>query len=606
MENWQKNYNMSKLEWKEPYFIKLIGGIRVSKKEKELSLARIQYAIKNNNKKIKTLLNKEIILKAYPESLDLLGEYYQSLNNAFQGERNFDEDKQTMLLIYIPYLSQLSLEQIHTYMEKLDIDFKNINQMMVLYKKVLAKSEKLKKDLTKDTKNDLSLLKQMMNELISTDINVAGIMKKYGITNYTFKTYLDKIKENDIELYNKIQQSILQQTNIDWKNDYSMKKGEWKKEYFQNLVGGIKVSKEEKEVYLNNIKDAIEENKKGHVTELNKEIILKAYPESINLLNDYYESLIYAHKIESNSEYKMFDQYKISHNKKWRDVLIQDRNTMLHIYVPYLSKLPQEELEKYAKMFDLNLKYISDMLPKDKQFDTTQEQAKKSKSNDKKYDLVTIKQLVNDISLNNEPVNILEKKYKIGASTLSTYMNQLKELDEVSYHQVEEKLNQNNEKYFMKIKWLIAILHEYITNGIQDKETILPFTMLDYYCISKVNVQDIIDYLKTNPTFLETKQYRNNILSFLNKSKNVGPFISDKALAQKEISISYKEKVVKLDLEFSTKIINYLKENNIPINYNIVYTAARRQVRGETILPLLHRIPEKQIIDNHEAIRKRV
>ena len=132
---------------------------------------------------------------------------------------------------------------------------------------------------------------------------------------------MKKIKENDFPLYNKVQEALSTSKKTRWNHKYNMSRFEWDKKYFQELIGGIKTSNEEKNICLKKIKQTILENKKGKVVELDKEIILKSYPESIDLLKDYYDSLIHAHKVESNSEYKDFNQYDLMQNRKWERAL---------------------------------------------------------------------------------------------------------------------------------------------------------------------------------------------------------------------------------------------------------------------------------------------
>ena len=589
MEEWKTNYFMNKSEWKKPYFHKLIGGIKSTTEEKETCINQIKEAIKNNNRGRNTLLSKDILLKAYPESLELFPEYYQSLNNAYQGKRVFSEDKYTMTLIYAPILAFLSLDELYTYMEKLQMSFRDMNKMLVLYKRVISQNERLKKDITKDGRYDLSLIKQMMKEYINSDLNAADMTKKYRITSGTFSTYVKEIKENDPELYEEVKASLAHPVNNKWKYKYDMKKYEWNSEYFKNLVGGISTTTEEKQACIEAIKNAISKNKNGEVTELSKEIFLKSYPESINLLQEYYDSLIDSHKKSSHSQYQQFNQYFLANNKTWEEVLTHDRDTMLFIYSPYLASISPETLSNYAKKFGLNLKVLTDMIDKYKQ---TVEKEPNQSSEDKSYDLKIVRQIANEILINNVTKLELIKKYNLSTYAIDKYIEKIKEIDKDAYQKVKEILKHNREKHIYQMNLLLPALFNLIAQGMQVGENKVPFTMLDFYSISGKNVQEVTDYIKSNQNKPEVQPYKNRILRFFNNERNVGPLVSAESMAKNGIAITYHDERHEFDEAFCEKIINYLKENNIPTNYSIVYTAARRFIRGEEVLPLLNSIPD--------------
>ena len=63
---------------------------------------------------------------------------------------------------------------------------------------------------------------------------------------------------------------------------------------FQSLIGGVAVTEEEKEKNLNVIKEAIIKNNQGEEpTKISNEIFAKSYPESLELVKEYYDSLYY-------------------------------------------------------------------------------------------------------------------------------------------------------------------------------------------------------------------------------------------------------------------------------------------------------------------------
>ena len=59
---------------------------------------------------------------------------------------------------------------------------------------------------------------------------------------------------------------------------------------------------------------------------------------------------------------------------------------------------------------------------------------------------------------------------------------------------------------------------------------------------------------------------RSKKVSFFQVNKNVGPFVSAETFSDKKVVIIFNDNKVEFDLEQSSKIIDYLKENGIPTN----------------------------------------
>ena len=593
MENldiWKNNYHMDRREWDKSYFKKLVGGINVSLEEKNKFLHVIRSAISRNNLGYITEIDKEVFVKTYPDSLNLINTYYKSLENAYKkNNRSSDidlikKDKFVMLMIYAPVFMELSMQNLKKYAEEIDLSIDDIYYLIYCYKDRISKKESDKEDIIGDY--DISFVKKIMDEYVFSGLSINSVLKKYDIKKSIFDKYMKVIEKGNPVLYKEIKDTIASPLDTRWRIRYSMKSDEWNRKYFADIIGGIKVSDEEKKECIKLIEDAISQNKSGKVLELNKEILLKAYPDSLDLLKDYYDSLIYAHKIESNSQYRIIDPDFRYSSQKWEDILIRDRNVMLLVYAPYLATLSVEDLGKYAKMFALNMRKINDLITKYKRIFSDNIEDKNSLTDDMKYDLNIIRQVVNDILVNNYTKIEMEKKYKLGSATFDTFMEQLKNVDIDSYNQVVAKLKRNSEEYFFKMNELIPTLYDYIVNGINIGEKKIPFTMLDYYCISNKNGDSVVDFLKNNANRPDIKPIRNRIFKFFQTNKNVGPFVSAETFAKKNVVIIFNDNRVEFDLELSSNIIDYLKKNHIPTNYQIVYTAARRIAREEPLLPL--------------------
>ena len=364
----------------------------------------------------------------------------------------------------------------------------------------------------------------------------------------------------------------------------------WNRKYFSKLIGGIEASEEEKAQNIQLIKDAIIKNNNNEVTELKKEILLKSYPESINFLKDYYESLIHAHEHDSISKFKTYNHYSIKDRKTWREVLIKDRNAMLMIYAPYLTTLSVDQLLRYIKDFDMTLNQMVDILIEYKKYYSTEQQSRESQINDQKYDLNIIKQIINDVLVNGYKKVEIEKKYNLKSFAFDKYIEQIQVIDKEIYDQVKEKLKNNSEKFFFKMEQIIPLLYYYIVNGIEINNKKKTFTMLDYYCLTTESPLNLKKYLDSRK---DKKQYRNRIIRFLEINKNVGQFESAETFAKKKIAFIINDKRVDFNVEKSSEIIEILKENKIPTSYKNVYIAAMRYASGEEILPIKRIIEQK-------------
>lgn len=371
-----------------------------------------------------------------------------------------------------------------------------------------------------------------------------------------------------------------------WKRKYNMTTQDWKSPYFKKIIGGIEVSFEEKTKILSEIKETIDKNNNGVLKELNKEKLLKTYPDSIYLLKEYYDSLMFAQKHIYGNKLKNYTYYNFGRNKTWEEVLTNDRNAMLMIYAPYLNSLSKKELTVIANNFNLTIEDLNDIIIKYKRDFSDSEKDKKSLKASQKYDLKILEQIINDITIENLTEQELETKYSINGETLNNYLEQLKKLDNKAYNQVIERINLNSEKYMIEMNNLIPILYNYIVNKVDIGERKVPFTMLDYYCIANKNLQKVSEYINNKNYAPSVKPFKNRIMQFITLNKDVGPFESPETFAKRKISLIVKNNKVDFDETTSSEIISILKDNNIPTNYQIVYEAARRYARGEEILPL--------------------
>ena len=374
-----------------------------------------------------------------------------------------------------------------------------------------------------------------------------------------------------------------------WKRKYSMTENDWSSEWFQNIIGGKNVTEQEKEKNLKRIKKAIEENKKGEVKKINKDTFVNSYPDSIILLKEYYDSIINAlHK--KGTKYRNYNYFDVGNNVTWEEVLIKDRNAMLMIYAPFLSRLTKDKQDRYARYFGLTYEDLSNMLKKHRNSIYSN---KKNKTDDKKKELEVLKTITKDISENHLTRQEVEEKYKIDTDTFTNYMTQLKKIDTKTYNTIINQLNEND-TYKQEINDILKPLHDYIKDGIEVDDKKISFTMLDYYSLYKCNPKEITGYIHKNKDNTDVNQNRGRILGFFSKNKDVGLFQSPETFAKRKVSFIINGQKIDFDEEKSSEIINILKENSIPANFRIVYKAAERYATGQDLFPAQKSIKTKK------------
>ena len=166
------------------------------------------------------------------------------------------------------------------------------------------------------------------------------------------------------------------------------------KKYLKSIIGGITCSEEEKKECINQIKEAIEENKNGKLKELNIKTILKTYPESLDLSIEYYKYLRRCYKMKNKV-----------YNKKDEEEII------LLAHTPIIQGASLEEIEIYIKEFNTDLISINRMLVYAEELMT--KKTRKKTNEKKEYDTKLAEKLADEIiekKLNEEEIL---KKYKI-------------------------------------------------------------------------------------------------------------------------------------------------------------------------------------------------
>ena len=162
-------------------------------------------------------------------------------------------------------------------------------------------------------------------------------------------------------------------------------------------------------------------------------------------------------------------------------------------------------------------------------------------------------------------------------------MYNLKQIDIDGYNKVLERLQINSDNYYNEMREITLSIYDYIKNKIKTPEREIPFTMLDYYSIYNKNIDEITEFIRKHQE--EFKEKRGALIRFFTASKHLGSNVTAQDFANKKISFICKDNKIEFDEENSSILLELLGDN-IPKNYKIVYTAAQRYARGESIFPL--------------------
>lgn len=354
---------------------------------------------------------------------------------------------------------------------------------------------------------------------------------------------------------------------------------------FKKMIGGIPVNKEEKEINLAIIKEAINKNNNGIKTNIEREVFAKSYPESLNYVKEYYDSLLNVSAINSTGWKNHRYTSKEKSLRLWKRKLEHEKKLTVMIYAPILIET-DTKLKEYVNIFGITLKDISNILNHYKIIRSEIKiTIKDFQEDNSKYEMAQI--IANEVFNNNMKKDDICKKYKIGPQTFDNYIKLLKETDEKEYNKIIKKLKDNDDNYYQFLSILVEKIGNYINKGIEVEEEKIPFTMLDYYCITKIPPNKLLGYIKrVNFTSKEESINKSYLTHFLVKNKDVGPFVTTEKLINQGIVFIIKDKIIEIDEKISDEVLELLSKEQIPLNHRIVYSALQRYARGYPILPL--------------------
>ena len=178
----------------------------------------------------------------------------------------------------------------------------------------------------------------------------------------------------------------------------------------------------------------------------------------------------------------------------------------------------------------------------------------------------------------------------ININTFNFYIDILKEYDQKLYELYESKCTITKQRNFLLLLNIGRKILFYLKNGILENDILREFDLLDYYLLTKTdkaNLLKILNQYESNNVYLFInfiKKYKN---SKLLKEKDIKNILNSKDIINVEfdcnnniIPNSGKE----ITKEEKQLVINFLKENDIPISNYTYDIALKRYLNGNLIL----------------------
>lgn len=416
---------------------------------------------------------------------------------------------------------------------------------------------------------------------------------KYFMTYEEYKIYLSKMKKLNFDnfgveiiiLPNKnpiLYDSKKITTNRLWNNleekkivlEYLYKyckEVNYKNEEIINLANKIGIHKLDLLYYVNiYIKEyiKIEEEKRKNQEDFYKKtkLILIRKPTQIAKM---YESILDANNLEEII--KIIEIYNID--------LKRIKETIGDFIVVYRSKDEKSEKELRNKISA----YVEHLTNKNKI-------AKKKEKEEKKInELPTAKKIINEfIESGLSSINEFCKQSNIKRSTFYKYIEIIKEYDKNLYNLYLKKASTDRKIVYNNIFTIIKNIISFLKFGIKDNNNFRKFDLIDYYLYTNYTMDEILKFAKMilshDDLLLLSDFIRKNKIGAKNDT------LFEKMIMRQKIILHYQkdekgniipESEVIFDNEEKAKLINFLKENKIPINsktYNLLF---RKYINGE-------------------------
>ena len=344
-------------------------------------------------------------------------------------------------------------------------------------------------------------------------------------------------------------------------------------------ISEIDKTKEQKQKALDAIKDVIEDIKRNGIPRrINNYLFAIGYPESYDLLLEYYDVLgkacMNSTRFVGYDKEHGFGPFYNKESEILKKVNIL-KETSLLMFMPILGYKKIDEikndvgisLEDYKKMVDTYKK---------------------------------LKIFGNELQMEINMANVFYTKIRLGVTLeklceeyklTQEYVRNIlgKHLSEQQYEEVQKILKGNSMRRYMHIQQVVELLFQYVPDGIEVGDKKVPFGMLDYYTITQMNPETILDYIMKPDNFKKVDHdmmvRRAKVKKFLAGNKNPGKIINRKQAD--ELSSRMTTANGEFDIQdYVDEIFQYLGDNGVYTYKKLVEDAFTRIARGQPMLPL--------------------
>ena len=312
-------------------------------------------------------------------------------------------------------------------------------------------------------------------------------------------------------------------------------------ELLKPLMGGIKVSEEEKENNLNKIKNAIlNNNSQDKLIKINNETFAKSYPESMQLVKAYYDSVY---------------NNKIANIVGWDGKTYINRPRRIAYYRAQINKSKLETI----------LIFTPQLIDKE------------------------VLDIKSELGITSKEVAYIFKIYK----------------KMINQNNVSNALENNpiQEGYYLKDQ--IVKMGNYCQNKIPvntpNGVIKMTFTILDYYTLIHNSPITTLDFIENSKLFsCNTKEEnicKNIVKKMLREYRSTEIYISKEQILKNRMAAGTVGHIVEMNEEICDEIFALLDEAKIPKSQEVVEKAFQRYALNQPILPI-------KLIEEEEKLAK--
>ena len=134
-----------------------------------------------------------------------------------------------------------------------------------------------------------------------------------------------------------------------------------------------------------------------------------------------------------------------------------------------------------------------------------------------------------------------------------------------------------------------------IKNGIIINEEKIPFSMIDYYCITKEDIYNIVGKIRRNNAYENSHPYYSSIVNFIEKEALLVRIVdnAEEILEQKNAFI-INGKRFEPTIDDIMEVFKQFDAYNIPKYNKLIFIALYRMAKGFPVLPLVNMEEEKE------------